>query len=640
MLKTLRVLAVLCGALGGLSAFTNPVSAQCPPKTTISDTLFNADGSLASGRVVIVWQTFQIGACQVIAGQLTAEATNGALNIQLYPNTTTVPTGTSYRATYYLKSGKVTTEYWVVPVSSSPVALALVRSASVPAPQVMFGQAQVTNLFADLAKKLELPSPCPVGKFLMANGAPAQPQVDCVDLAGGGGSATVHKVNGVNLLSNSIVNFQSTSTISLSNPSTGDIQATIPSGSIIAALLSVQNPSSAQLFGLSDFNAGASAFSPNRIAGTAEVQSNKGAANGYASLNASSKVIQDPANAQTTPAAAKIPLADGSGKIADGWLSSNVSLLGSLIDLNTETNGTLPFFHGGTNQTSWTASRCARTNSGGTALESAPGDCPPIGSPYIVLAADPTLTGERVISARDNLAATDFGAGGNFTLDFNPLDTSTVWIYEDFHGGATSSGQIGTHGWLTNSIGASPTVSRVVAALPNSGIFRFTTTSTAAQGTYVSLGGTGFEMLGELGSVTNWESVWIFRLGATSSVRFRIGLAAAAAAAAEPNNGVWLRFDTSTGFADTNFQFETRSASSSTVASTGVAGDTGWHKLHIRSTSTGTISFSLDGGAEQNITSTVPTVALTPFLIIVTDTTAARSADADLFVFKIRGLNR
>lgn len=45
--------------------------------------------------------------------------------------------------------------------------------------------------------------------------------------------------------------------------------------------------------------------------------------------------------------------------------------------------GTLPVGNGGTGATSWTANRCVRVNSGGTALEVAAGDCgtslPPIG---------------------------------------------------------------------------------------------------------------------------------------------------------------------------------------------------------------------------------------------------------------------
>lgn len=53
---------------------------------------------------------------------------------------------------------------------------------------------------------------------------------------------------------------------------------------------------------------------------TAENSANKAAANGYASLNASSKVVQDPANATATPTANKIPIADASG-LLDAWIT-------------------------------------------------------------------------------------------------------------------------------------------------------------------------------------------------------------------------------------------------------------------------------------------------------------------------------
>lgn len=48
--------------------------------------------------------------------------------------------------------------------------------------------------------------------------------------------------------------------------------------------------------------------------------SSKAAASGLASLNSSSKVVQDPANATATPTASKIVQADGTGKIATGWV--------------------------------------------------------------------------------------------------------------------------------------------------------------------------------------------------------------------------------------------------------------------------------------------------------------------------------
>lgn len=53
---------------------------------------------------------------------------------------------------------------------------------------------------------------------------------------------------------------------------------------------------------------------------TVERQENREAASGYAGLDGSSKVIKDPANATATPTASKIPIADGSGKLAAGWL--------------------------------------------------------------------------------------------------------------------------------------------------------------------------------------------------------------------------------------------------------------------------------------------------------------------------------
>jgi hypothetical protein len=51
-----------------------------------------------------------------------------------------------------------------------------------------------------------------------------------------------------------------------------------------------------------------------------EATANKGASSGYASLNSSTKVVEDPANATATPTASKIVIADASG-LVDGWVS-------------------------------------------------------------------------------------------------------------------------------------------------------------------------------------------------------------------------------------------------------------------------------------------------------------------------------
>ena len=56
----------------------------------------------------------------------------------------------------------------------------------------------------------------------------------------------------------------------------------------------------------------------------------KGAANGLASLNAGSKVVQDPANATAVPTANKIPIADAEGKL-DSWIGSAHPNTGSVM---------------------------------------------------------------------------------------------------------------------------------------------------------------------------------------------------------------------------------------------------------------------------------------------------------------------
>ena len=52
----------------------------------------------------------------------------------------------------------------------------------------------------------------------------------------------------------------------------------------------------------------------------------KAAASGLASLDGSSLVVQNPANATATPTASKIVMADGSGKLASGWGGSASTL--------------------------------------------------------------------------------------------------------------------------------------------------------------------------------------------------------------------------------------------------------------------------------------------------------------------------
>lgn len=69
---------------------------------------------------------------------------------------------------------------------------------------------------------------------------------------------------------------------------------------------------------------------------TVELQENKGAASGYASLDAGVKVVENPASATATPTAASIPISDGANKLDIGWLPTAVASGLATLDASSE----------------------------------------------------------------------------------------------------------------------------------------------------------------------------------------------------------------------------------------------------------------------------------------------------------------
>jgi len=72
--------------------------AQGPALTTVSDTVYRADGTAAGGTALIAWPSFQTAAGNVVAAgkQSTAIGTAGAFSAQLAPNAGAAPAGTYY----------------------------------------------------------------------------------------------------------------------------------------------------------------------------------------------------------------------------------------------------------------------------------------------------------------------------------------------------------------------------------------------------------------------------------------------------------------------------------------------------------------------------------------------------------------
>ena len=105
------------------------VSAQTLPTTTISDTVYRADGTPAGGTLLISWPEFTTAANEAVAAGNTSVTlgTGGALSVGLVPNANATPANTVYTVVYQLDDGTVKTEYWIVP-TNSPTTIAAVRT--------------------------------------------------------------------------------------------------------------------------------------------------------------------------------------------------------------------------------------------------------------------------------------------------------------------------------------------------------------------------------------------------------------------------------------------------------------------------------------------------------------------------------
>ncbi len=115
------VIAVLCVGF--------PVASAAQTTTTIADTVYLADGTTASGVLIITWPSFVTSSGTAVAGGATnvTLGTNGALSVALVPNVGATPAGSYYTVVYQLGPGEVKTEYWLVP-TTSPTNLATVRT--------------------------------------------------------------------------------------------------------------------------------------------------------------------------------------------------------------------------------------------------------------------------------------------------------------------------------------------------------------------------------------------------------------------------------------------------------------------------------------------------------------------------------
>jgi hypothetical protein len=223
---------------------------------------------------------------------------------------------------------------------------------------------------------------------------------------------------------------------------------------------------------------------------------------------------------------------------------------------------------------------------------------------------------------------------------------TVVWLHDDFFGFFSGTALLSDNTWVVGTIGpgSGPTGATVLATHPNYGVKRWSTTTNSGDG-YVLYPMTAGANMGNFSLHVPWELQWVFRIGLTTSfIRFRIGLTPTPAPGfpfvAVPTDGIFLRYDTSAGFADERWMFECRASSAFTDEDSTVTANASFHRIRIRSVTAGSVIFNLDNLGDVTINQHVPSAALMPAAHCVTDTNAARYADYDLCTFRLRGVSR
>jgi hypothetical protein len=235
-----------------------------------------------------------------------------------------------------------------------------------------------------------------------------------------------------------------------------------------------------------------------------------------------------------------------------------------------------------------------------------------------------------------NGTSTTCGSGGGVSY----FDHTVFHEVEEFCGTTDAGIAIGTQTrWGTAGIGGGTAI-----ASPNTEDAR--NICTARLGTGSSVGqGTGFYEY-PTGQIANpntnylWQVEYIFALEySNTNIRIKVGLTDQANTIT-PANFIGVRFDTNAG--DTAFMYQACASGTCTTTSSGVTPATmTYYRVRMRGTATGAWAFCLNAcSSETTINTNVPTAALTPAVMIATDTTSGKYMRVDKFEIQRTGLTR
>ena len=160
---------LLAAVVAMIAGYTSTVAAQVAT-TTVADTVYSANGTPATGTVLVSWNSFTtMGGQTVPAGSTSVTiGAGGQLTIALAPNAGATPMGSYYTAIFHLNDGTTSRQYWVVPVTvpgAGPATLAEIKNQILPVSVAMqtVSKQYVDNSIAAAATGFPLDDAMPNG---------------------------------------------------------------------------------------------------------------------------------------------------------------------------------------------------------------------------------------------------------------------------------------------------------------------------------------------------------------------------------------------------------------------------------------------------------------------------------------------
>lgn len=212
------------------------------------------------------------------------------------------------------------------------------------------------------------------------------------------------------------------------------------------------------------------------------------------------------------------------------------------------------------------------------------------------------------------------------------------WVDEFLVGQSGTANAVAAYGellWTQTSTGGGATATSITPTTDHPGVYQFTTGGANGNSTRFHLGVTAASniiMANQIGYMA-----WLIQLSANTSVTVRIGTGQDISAANNGTDGVFFTFDPSV---HANWQFITRSASTSTtVTTTQAVAATTWYLLEAFYDGT-TWTPVINGTTYTGSTTNIPTVAVNVGSHINTNTGASRSIQVDYFSMITRELGQ